>query len=79
MSALPLIESLACTLCGGTLVTCEESPHGDVYPDDHRLVCVSCNASRAGTDEEVAKAERSREAWDDYHRETRWKSGPGAP
>lgn len=76
-TAFPTATHPGCAGCGGPLVTLDESPFGDAYPEGHRLVCAICGTSCVGTDEEFAQAETAREAWDDYHRDTRWKSGSG--
>lgn len=48
----------------GPLVTRAEHHRGGEYLDEVRLVCLACGAGVAGSDEDVAKAERARVAWE---------------
>lgn len=49
--------------CKGPLVTRAEHHRGGEFDSAHRLVCLACGNGRPGTDEEVAQAERARDAW----------------
>lgn len=47
----------------GPLVTRAEHPRGGEYDERYRLVCLGCGDGVEGTDEQVARAERARDAW----------------
>ena len=49
--------------CNGPLVTRAEHRYPSAYPESVRLVCLACGEGREGTDKEVARAERARDAW----------------
>jgi len=59
----PWCDSPLCP-CKGPLLLRAEHPRGEEYADTDTLICIACGNGSAGTPEQIAKAERCREAWE---------------